>query len=340
MRHSLPLALVALVGPAGTLLAASPALAAPPVLEGRAGGAAVRLEVAGVADAEAAAALADALAAAQEASRLVDSQDGEVARLNRLAGAGRHTTDPQLLALLARADSFCRWSENHYGPLGGWLHELWGVRQPVAARPTPAALQRAVAHASCERLRLDVEEGWVELAPEARLDLWGFGSGFAADRAVAVLQERGIGNATVVVGTVQRAIGPGPGGRGWPLRLPQPAALAALTGGRHLVDRAMAIATAAPGLAIAGERVAPFIDHKSGSPATGVVVAAAVSELAADAQGLATSLFVTRNTLGSQLLGQLRPRPAALWLLGDGSGTPVVTDFRWSAAWLQESDGR
>ena len=56
----------------------------------------------------------------------------------------------------------------------------------------------------------------------------------------------------------------------------------------------------------------------------------AVSELALDAQGLATSMLILGPRAGQIRIGTLRPRPSLLWFLGSGEGAPLVVDYRWS----------
>jgi thiamine biosynthesis lipoprotein ApbE len=137
---------------------------------------------------------------------------------------------------------------------------------------------------------------------------------------------------------VQRAVGGGPGGRGWPLRVPVPPALEAFTADLMLQGQALAVASTADGaMRAGGETYPPYLDQRRGRPATGVFATVAITELALDAQGLAVTLFATGNRRGSHLLGQLRPSPSALWVLGDGTGEPLVSDYRWG--WRKRRGG-
>jgi len=109
-----------------------------------------------------------------------------------------------------------------------------------------------------------------------------------------------------------------------------PPALAMFTGGLTLHDQSFALASREDGeLRAGGERYAPYLDHHTGRPVTGVLATVAISQLALDAQGLAAALFVIGNRRGGMLLGALQPPPAALWVLGDGRGEPLISDYRW-----------
>jgi len=104
----------------------------------------------------------------------------------------------------------------------------------------------------------------------------------------------------------------------------------ALTEDLRLRDQSFALAAREDGeLRAGGERYAPYLDQHTGRPGTGVLATVAIGQLALDAQGLAATLFVTGARRGGMLLGQLKPAPAALWVLGEAGGEPLVSDYRW-----------
>lgn len=338
MRWAAPLMLMAspillapplLPAPAPATAAKVPAPASATVtVEGRAFGLPLRFEATAGRGVEAA--LQRAVVGAQEVEAASDLDHGALATLNAGAGGGPQKPTAELLATLVRALAFCRWSEGTQGPLGGQLYDLWGLRVARAAVPGPEALQQAAAAAACDRLAIDDAKGTLTLAAGARLDLWGFAAGAALDHAVEALAARGVRDASLTLGPVQRAVGPGPGGEGWPLRVGVPPVLAGFTAGLRLRGQAFALASTADGaLRAGGESRAPYLDQRQGRPATGVLATVAITELAMDAQALAVTLFATGTRRGSLLIGQLRPSPAALWVLGDGTGEPLVSDFHW-----------
>ena len=300
----------------------------PLTLEGSAFGGSLHIEVPASVGAEKA--LIAALRAIQAAQAETELSSGPLADLNRAAGSGARKVDAKLLGTLARASTFCRWSEGSQGPLGGPLNEVWGLRVPRPSLPTVEGLEQATAAAECDRLSVDVAQGTATLAAGSRIDLWSFEAGAALDRAVEVLVAGGVRDASLTLGNVQRAVGGGPDGKGWPLLVQVPPALAMFTADLRLRDQSFALASREDGeLRAGGERYPPYLDQHTGRPATGVLATVAISQLALDAQGLAAALFVTGSRRGGMLLGQLKPAPAALWALGDGNGEPLVADYRW-----------
>lgn len=250
------------------------------------------------------------------------------------AGAGvARPLAPEELRWLARTGAFCAWSDGAMSALGGSVHRLWGTSSPVGEIPTRARLEPAIDAARCERLRIDESARRFELAAGSTLDLRHFARGWAVDRAVEALRARGARNLWVRVGPVARAAGGGPDGRGWRFELPLFAGLEQPLRALRLIDQAVAVAdsSAAP-IRIAGERFSPYVDLRSGRPASGVSGVVVVTALAGDAQPLAAALFVFGANAGQMRLGVLRPKPAVLWLLGSSeSGAPVLATSNWSA---------
>lgn len=257
----------------------------------------------------------------------------EVAALTTAAQDGRTTLSPDLLQLLARASSYCTWSDGASGPTGGGVYRLWAESARAGALPTPEHLEAAAATAKCSRLILQVDSRRLELLPGTELDLRGFVRGWAVDLAVQSLVEAGAANLRVELGPITRGKGAGPGGaggRGWPVSLATLSASGNPQSQILLFDQAIAVAD--PGAAaflIAGERILPAYDLRTGRPASGVSSVAAVTALAADAEPLALAMSVLGANGGQLRLGSLRPKPSVLWLLGGGAG--VVSSSNWSA---------
>jgi len=254
---------------------------------------------------------------------------GGLGRLNAAAGQGPQVVDPRLVDMLARARGFCIWSGGAHGPLGGELYALWRASQHERGGVDPALRRLAVERAACSRLGLEVgEPTTVELAEGSRLDLWGFAQGYAADRAMDIVRRHGAGNAIVKVGQAWRAVGGGPDGEGWYVALPpaEPGSGESIDE-IWLRDRALAVVTAA-GRDL--DIFVPILDQRTGRPGSGVIAVAVATELAVDAYGMAPSLYILGLRRGQRELGQVRPRPSVLWLLGEGGSEGVASSYRWS----------
>ncbi len=283
------------------------------------------LEVRGIARDRAHDALTAAWAALQSAER-------ELAVWTRPAAGVTRSVPAELLPLVQKADAFCRWSDGSVSPLAGQVYALWGLRQPARGLPPPDRLEEAAASARCEHWRFDAKAGTLSLDPGTALDFWSFERGWAVDRAVEALVAAGARNAEVRVGEVVRGLGEGPDGHGWRQEI-----LLSSDPGENperisLRDQSLAVASASePALQIAGERITPYLDLRSGRPVQGVARVAAVTDLALDAQALSAAMFVFGPSGGALRLGVLRPKPSVLWVLGDGRGVPVFSTSNWAA---------
>jgi thiamine biosynthesis lipoprotein ApbE len=317
----LPLLLALLAG-APAPLPSSP----PPVRQSaQAFGQPAEIEVRGLSAEDAREAIRQAMAEIADVERLTD---GGVAALNANAGKGPQPVDPRLLAALARAASFCEWSEGAHGPLGRDLYALWDARSAAAELPSPEQSQQAAGLANCGRLTLDPGKGTATLAAGSGLDLLGFAEGAAVDRAVEVLRQRKVEDGFVRIGPVERGFGPGPAGKGWPVALPRLPGQEEPANEVYLRDRALAAASQSDHPLQGGAW--SYLNQRKGQPTPGVLATVAVTELAGDAQGLATTMLILGPREGQLRIGTLRPRPALLWFLGTGTGAPLLVDYRWS----------
>jgi thiamine biosynthesis lipoprotein len=344
----LSFALLLLAGAAGTVtppppqvqIQASAQEVRPVRLAASAFGRRVEIEVRDLPRDTARAAIQAALNELSETERLLRPDGVEPAglgALNAAAGRGPQPVDPRLMPLLVRAQEFCFWSEGAHGPLGRDVYEAWGLSAPAppapdtaTTPPDPGRLEQATAAAGCDRLTLSPAQGTADLAAGSRLDLAGFAEGHAVDRAVDVLRQNGVANGFVQIGLVQRALGKGADGRGWKIVLPSFPGMDRPAGRFLLRDHAAAILSATEGsLKIADQVLLPYLNQRTGLPATGVIGMAAVTDLAVDAQALAIAMALTGPREGQLRLGSLRPNPSVLWFLGSGTGAPLQVDHRW-----------
>jgi thiamine biosynthesis lipoprotein len=303
------------------LLAGAPPAPAP----AQAFGQPVEIQIRGLSAEATREAVQKALAGVAEMERLTTNG---TAALSAAAGKGPQPVEPSLLDLLTRAWSFCQWSESAHGPLGRDLYTLWGLHSRAEDPPGAEAVLQATQAAACDRLTLDPQKRTAALAAGSGVDLVGFAEGAAVDRAVEILRERKVGNALVRVGPVQRAFGPGPAGKGWPVFLPQVPGLEEPADLVYLRDQSLAVA-AISDHPLQGA-ASSYLNQRTGSPAQGVLAAVAVTELAVDAQGLATTMLILGPREGELRMGTLRPRPSLLWFLGSGEGPPLIVNYRWT----------
>lgn len=254
--------------------------------------------------------------------------DGAVSRLNAAAGRGFQALEGNIGRMLQSVLGFCLWSRGSNGPLGGVLYELW---ETADLPPAGGSLESAIQGAACPNLTLQPETLSASLAAGSKLDLRHFTTGYVVDRAIQDLRERGVSNAFVEYRSVMRGIGPGPSGKGWKVSLPLLPGMTETLDPVWLRDRALAVVSTHRNRFRFGDTsYAAFLDQRSGKAAEGTAGVLVVSELAIDAQALGTTMVILGNREGQLRLGGVVPSPSVLWLLGDGSGEPLLATYKWS----------
>jgi len=248
------------------------------------------------------------------------------------AGGGPMAPEPPVWDLLTRAEGFCQWSSGTVSVLGGRVLDLWRAGGPSRSRPTPDELAAAAASARCDRISADPSRRTVRLAAGTRVDFEPFERGWAVDRAVEALRAADAPSGRVRLGPVVRAYGPGPTGRGWRYEFPELPSLTAPLEGFWLRDRAIVLLRADERpMVVAGDRLARWIDLRTGSPGGGLVAVAAVTGLGADAEALAWAMFALGPRIGIAKASELEPEPSVLWLVGSGESPPLLLENAWSA---------
>ncbi len=311
-------------------LAAGVSSAEPVRLSAAAFGIEAEIEVRDLPREQAVAAARDALREIFEISRLSDPAGdlpGGIGALNA-AGGQPLVLETRIGELLRRGLQYCLWTNGAHGPLGGEIYRLWNGS--AERLPEPSELRDAVVGAACNRMALAAGETGIsaQIAEGSRVAALGMERGFAIDRAAELLRAAGVENAWLEIGGVWRAMGSGPEGRGWLAILPPAPGERRPSDQVWLRDQSLAIAARVP---VGGEPEIRFIDQRTGVPPRGVILVAAVTEEAVDAEALAATLYVTGLREGHLRLGGLTPRPSVYWLLGQGKGEPLESTYQWSA---------
>jgi thiamine biosynthesis lipoprotein len=143
--------------------------------------------------------------------------DSELMRLCSGAEPGKPVkVSKDLVFVLSRAGELARRTDGAFDVTVGPLVRLWRRARRQKKLPSRERLKQARAHVGYEFVRLDRDAQTVTLLKAGmRLDLGGIAKGYAADRALAVVREHGIGRA-LVDGSGDISIGdPPPGKPGW-----------------------------------------------------------------------------------------------------------------------------
>ena len=255
----------------------------------------------------------------------------ELSQINATAAAGWVDVSPEVWPLLVRGRELWELTHGAFDLAAGSLVRAWGFLRREGRTPDDAALAAARAAAGMQHVEFDVERRRVRfLRPGVEINPGAIGKGWALDRAVAGLARRGA--ASVLVHGGQSSVlargtqGPSVGDRhGWRVGLRHP-----LRPGRRLATITLddkALGTSGSGTQFfidRGRKLGHILDPRSGLPAEGVISATVITESAADADALATALYV----LGPVGMNTIAPpggaTAAVLVLPGASGGTRVI----------------
>ena len=265
--------------------------------------------------------------------------DSELSQLS----AAAPTSSPvavgdDLWRVLSTAVAWRDRSGGAFDPTVGPLTTLWRQARRSGVMPRADKLAAARQAVGPDMLVLDEDRRTAMLvAPAMRLDLGGIGMGYAIDRGMEVLAERGIGSAMIDASGDIAVSGPPPGVAAWTIEV---AALAGGGDGRRpmtleLVDAAVTTSgDAFQAVEIDGVRYSHVVDPRTG---LGVAGPAAVTVIAADCT-TADAVATAANVLGAEAglaFVETVPGAAARFVMSSDGGQRERHSSRWPAQLAQ-----
>jgi len=261
----------------------------------------------------------------------------EISAINAAAGSTSVKVSPETFEALNEAKKYARLSSGAFDFTVGPLVSLWGFNRehPGLAGDDPDArlLKQALRLVDYRALKLGADL----TGPHARLkhsgmyiDVGAFGKGFAADRALAFLRDRGIPNALVAAGGTICAAGSKPDNQPWQIGIRHPRNDSTFLTVIALHDQSVSTSGDYEKFYYtAGKRRSHIIDPRTGLPVSSVqsVTVIAPSGIASDA--LSTALFVLGPGDGLRLIEKL---PGCEALVVTAAGEVV-----FSSGWPQKT---
>jgi len=233
--------------------------------------------------------------------------DSELMRLCERAGGPPVAVSEDLARVLAVAAQVSEASGGAFDVTAGPAVALWRRARRTGTLPKAAELVRARGLTDWRAVEIDSEGRWVRLAkPGMRLDMGGIGKGYAAQRGLDALRERGLSRSMVALaGDI--VVGDAPPGRdGWLVGTAESGSEGPGAGRLTLVNCAVSTSGSSEQyVEIGGVRYSHIINPKTGLGVTeaGHGSVTVVAPLGETADALATALFVLGPDAGQALLG-------------------------------------
>jgi len=230
--------------------------------------------------------------------------ESQLSNVNRRAANEAVRVDPELAALIERALQLSELTGGAFDITYASVGYLYDYRQHV--KPSASQLASGLGAVDWHHVVVDRAGPTVRFAREGvRIDLGGIAKGYAVDRAIGILQSRGIAHAIVTAGGDSRILGDR-FGRPWMVGIRHPDDADKVIVRMPLVDEAISTSGDYERYFDEdGERYHHIIDPKTGRSAGEVRSVTIIGPDATTTDGLSTSVFVLGPERGLELVGQI-----------------------------------
>jgi len=221
----------------------------------------------------------------------------EISRINRTAFQQEVKVEPRLFDLLQRSAALFQATGGAFDITAAPLSNVWGFVRREGRIPTDEELAAARDISGGGLMVLDSAKRTIRFLKEgASINLGGIGKGFALDIAASQLVVSDVADFLMHGGhssVIARGDSHVAEGTGWPVGIVHP-----LRPKQRLAEvrlRGKAIGTSGAGsqhFYHQGKKYGHILDPRSGQPAQGVMSASVITRSAADADALATAMYV------------------------------------------------
>lgn len=236
-------------------------------------------------------------------------EDSELSRLNRKAVTASEqaplSISEELTWLLAQSIRYGKLTEGAFDVTFGSVGRYYDYRK--GEQPDEAAREALLAAIDYRKIQLDAEAREVYFEhPKLYVDLGGIAKGYAVDRAIAILRERGIEHASVGAGGDTRLLGDHRG-RPWRVGIKNPRAPDDVAIMLPLENEAISTSGDYERYFIneEGERIHHILNPRTGVSARGIASATVLGPNSIDTDALSTSVFVMGVEPGLALINGL-----------------------------------
>jgi thiamine biosynthesis lipoprotein len=235
------------------------------------------------------------------------SAANDVVKTNENTGIKPVTVSADTINMIERSNYYAGLTGGAFDVTVGPVMDLWGFGKSEQHIPSDEELNSALSLVDYNKVEFDPVNMTVFLSkPGMSLDLGGVAKGYATDEAVKALREAGIQHAIINAGGNVYALGDKPDGSPWRVGVQDPRDSKGIIAILFLKDKAAVTSGDYQRyFEVDGVRYHHIIDPSTGKQARDVMQATVVTDSAADADILSTTLFVLGAQKGISFVQEL-----------------------------------
>lgn len=235
------------------------------------------------------------------------SADSQTAEINRNAGIAPVKVAPELFGLIKRALAISRLTDGAFDISYASMDAIWKFDGSMTEFPTPEQVKLASAKIGYQNIILDEVEQTVYLKLSGMKIAFGaIGKGFAADKAKALLQEKGAVAGIINASGDMNTWGTQPNGEPWKVAITNPMDKHKAFGLLPITNGAVVTSGDYEKFVVFdGKKYSHIIDPRTGYPTHGIVSATVFAPKAELADALATSVFVLGTEIALDRINQI-----------------------------------
>jgi FAD:protein FMN transferase len=250
--------------------------------------------------------------------------DSEWSAVNQSAAQRPVRVSGELFGLLEACREYSRASDGAFDITVGPLMKLWGFFGGARRVPHKSEIQTAILRVGYRHVKLDPESRTVRFDRQGvQIDPGGIGKGFAVDRMVEVLKQRGIDSALVAGGgsSIYGLGTPPTQPQGWRVDIRDPRRPSRTAATVYLKNESMSTSGTYEKFFRAGGRLwSHIMDPRTGYPAPGMLAVSVIAPRTIDSEAWAKPLFIN----GRRWAAEHKPSRFRAFLCEDRTEQPCA----------------
>lgn len=241
--------------------------------------------------------------------RLISSwdPDSQTSLINKNAGIQPVKVDSELFNLIDRAKKISKLTNGAFDISYASMDRIWKFDGSMTQMPSEEEIKESVAKVGYENILLDTDAETVFLKNMGmKIGFGAIGKGYAADKAKALLMEKGVSGGIINASGDLTTWGKQYDGKDWMVAITNPLNKSHVFSWLPIIDAAVVTSgNYEKYVEFDGKRYTHIIDPRTGYPSTGILSVSIFTKNAELADALSTSIFVMGVTTGLDFINQL-----------------------------------